>query len=291
MSGYESRPAVQPPADAPPLSTPSLSLTGKHYIVTGGTQGLGLEIARQVKALGAARVAVLSRSKDKGEATAKELTDNNCTVSYVCADMSDPDSVIKSINEAIKTLGNRADGLINAASTTERGSLLETTVDGYNRQFDTNTRSVFFASQTVAKHMIAEKIRGAIVNISSIAAKGGAPFISAYSCSKAAVNCMTQNNATELAEHGIRVNAINMGWTYTENENKLMMAKTGGKEWLPDVEPSLPLKRIMHPVDVACTVCFLLSPAAQMTTGNIYDLHPDTALGMLSNKSEDSLSR
>merc|ERR1712185_506736 len=144
-------------------------------------------------------------------------------------------------------------------------------------------------SQAVAKHMIERKSRGSIVNVSSLAAKGGAPFIMAYSASKAALNTITQNNATELAPYGIRVNAINMGWTYTDNENKLMLAKSGGKEWLADVEPGLPLHRIMHPVDVACTVCFLLSPAAQMTTGNIYDLHPDTALGMLSTKIEDSL--
>merc|ERR1719352_1232607 len=159
---------------------------------------------------------------------------------------------------------------------------MNTTPEMFDKQFHINTRAVFFMTQAVAKHMIEEKIHGAIVNISSIAAKGGAPFISAYSASKAAVNCFTMNNATELAPHGIRVNAINMGWTYTENEDKLMLAKTGGKEWLNDVQPGLPLKRIMHPVDVACTVCFLLSPAARMTTGNVYDLHPDTALGMLS---------
>lgn len=294
MSGGGYSPNVLPastPSGAPPLSTPSMSLAGKNYVVTGGTQGLGLEITRQLKALGAAKVAVLSRSQDKGEAVAQELSTQECSVRFVKADMADAESVLSAAADAIRALDNRVDGLINAAGTTERGSLLETTIEGYNRQFDTNTRAVFFMTQAIAKHMISEKLHGSIVNISSIAAKGGAPFISAYSASKAAVNCITQNNATELAPHGIRVNAINMGWTYTENENKLMLAKSGGKEWLPDVESSLPLQRIMHPVDVACTVCFLLGPAAQMTTGNIYDLHPDTALGMLSTKTVDSLSR
>lgn len=260
-------------------------------MITGGTQGLGLEIARQLKALGAAKIALLSRSEEKGRAVASELSEDSCHVAYVKADMSDPHSVLDAAAEAIRSLDNRVDGLINAAGTTERGSLLETTVEGFNRQFDTNTRAVFFMTQAVAKHMIAEKISGAIVNISSVAAKGGAPFISAYSASKAAVNCLTVNNATELAPYGIRVNAINMGWTYTENENKLMLEKSGGQEWLPDVQPGLPLKRIMHPVDIACTVCFLLSPAAQMTTGNIYDLHPEIALGMLSRNTADALSR
>jgi len=290
MSGYDAN-STPTAAPAPPLSTPSLSLASKNFVVTGGTQGLGLEIAKQLKVLGAARIAVLSRSQDKGEAVAKEMSTQDCIVQFVQADMTDVDSILNAAAESIKALNNHVDGLINAAGTTERGNLLETTVEGFNRQFDTNTRAPFFMTQAIAKHMIAEKIQGSIVNIGSIASKGGAPFISAYSASKAAVDCITKNNATELAPYGIRVNAISMGWTYTENENKLMLAKTGGKEWLSEVEPGLPMRRIMHPVDVACTVCFLLSPAAQMTTGNIYDLHPDTALGMLSTKTVDSLSR
>merc|ERR1712100_629351 len=107
------------------------------------------------------------------------------------------------------------------------------------------------------------------------------PFILAYSASKAALNIVTANNAAELAPHGIRVNGVNMGWTYTDNENALMVAK-GGENWLEAADAALPLKRLMRPVDVACTVCFLMSPAAEMMTGNTLDLHPDNALGMLS---------
>merc|ERR1719235_414116 len=138
--------------------------------------------------------------------------------------------------------------------------------------------------------MIDRKARGAVVNIGSVAAKGGAPFIMAYSASKAAVDVLSVNNAAELAPHGIRVNSIDMGWTYTENENALMVAK-GGPDWLEKADAGLPMRRLLRPVDVACTACFLLSPAAQMTTGNCYDLHPDTALGMLSTKTTDSLER
>ena len=74
---------------------------------------------------------------------------------------------------------------------------------------------------SLTAHVAGAQVRGAIVNISSVAAHGGAPFIMPYSVSKAALNCMTKNNAAELAPKGIRVNAINMGWTYTENEDKL----------------------------------------------------------------------
>jgi len=76
---------------------------------------------------------------------------------------------------------------------------MDTTVDMFDKQFDINTRAPFLLAQAVAKHMIEQKSRGSIVNISSLAAKGGAPFIMAYSASKAALNALTANNATQLA--------------------------------------------------------------------------------------------
>merc|ERR1711959_782540 len=217
-------------------------------------------------------------------------TSDNCTAYFVEADMTKPESLQAAAADAIKVLGGRVDGLVNAAGSTERGNMLDTTVEMFDKQFDTNTRAPFILSQVVAKHMVEQKCRGSIVNISSIAAKGGAPFIMAYSASKAALNTLTQNNATELAQHGIRMNAINMGWTYTDNENALMVKKAG-PNWLSTADAQMPLRRLMRPVDVACTACFLVSPAAQMMTGNVLDLHPDTALGMLSTKTVDSMER
>lgn len=276
--------------EAPPLSRPTFDLSGRHFIVTGGTQGLGLEIARQLKVCGARKLALMSRTRSKGEVCAKDLSSDGCEAVFVEADMADPESLQAAAAKAIEALGEHVDGLVNAAGTTERGNLLETTVEMFNKQFDINTRAPFLLTQVVAKHMIAKGIRGSIVNISSIAAKGGAPFITAYSGSKAALNVHTQNNAAELAPHGIRVNAVNVGWTLTDNENALMVAK-GGDDWLKEAEPALPMKRLMRPVDVACTVCFLLSPGSEMMTGNSVDLHPDTFIGLLSMKTVDSLNR
>mmetsp|Transcript_107149 Transcript_107149/g.207627 ORF Transcript_107149/g.207627 Transcript_107149/m.207627 type:complete len:288 (+) Transcript_107149:74-937(+) len=274
----------------PPLSRPSFDFGGKHYIVTGGTQGLGLEIARQLRDCGAARLVLMSRTRSKGEAAAKELGIDKCVVTFVETDVTNVASLQSSMEHAATALNGRVDGLVNAGGTTERGNLMNTSVEMFNKQFDTNTRGPFFLTQAVAKIMIDTKTRGSIVNVSSIAAKGGAPFITAYSASKAALNVVTQCNATELAPHGIRVNAVNMGWTVTENESALMVAK-GGENWLEAADASLPMKRLMRPVDVACTVLFLLSPAAEMMTGHAVDLHPDTPLGLLSQKTEDSLTR
>ena len=89
----------------------------------------------------------------------------------------------------------------------------------------------------------------------------------AYSVSKAAVVTLTKNNAAELAPHGIRVNAINMGWCYTENEDKLQTAQSGNSRWIDDADSSVPLGRILRPEDVAATVGFRLSDSAAMMTG------------------------
>jgi len=276
--------------NGPALSRPSFDLTGKHYIVTGGTQGLGLEIAQQLRDCGAARLVLMSRTRSKGEAAAAQLSNDNCVATFVETDISDVASLQSSVELAATALNGQVDGLINAGGTTDRGNLMNTTVEMFDKQFATNTKGPFFLTQAVAKIMIETKTRGSIVNISSIAAKGGAPFISAYSASKAALNVLTQLNATELAPYGIRVNSVNMGWTVTENETAKMVAK-GGDNWLEAADASVPMKRLMRPVDVACTALFLLSPAAEMMTGNAVDLHPDTALGLLSTKTEDSLER
>jgi len=232
----------------------------------------------------------MSRTRSKGEAAAAQLSGDNCVATFVETDISDVASLQSSVELAATALNGQVDGLINAGGTTDRGNLMNTTVEMFDKQFDTNTKGPFFLTQAVAKIMIETKTRGSIVNISSIAAKGGAPFISAYSASKAALNVLTQLNATELAPYGIRVNSVNMGWTATENETAKMVAK-GGENWLEAADASVPMKRLMRPVDVACTALFLLSPAAEMMTGNAVDLHPETPIGLLSQKTEDSLAR
>merc|ERR1719393_377715 len=139
------------PAAGPPLSRPSFDVSGANFIVTGGTQGLGLEIARQLKACGASSLALLARTRAKGEKVVAEMSGAGCVVHFVEADMSDPASLQAAATEAIRLMGGRVDGLVNAAGTTERGNLLETTVEMYNKQFDINTRGPFFLTQAGAR--------------------------------------------------------------------------------------------------------------------------------------------
>ena len=270
-----------------PLSTPSLDVTGRIFLITGGTQGLGLEIASQLKRNGAAAIVLVSRSPDRMESALKQLNgvstgnvkeENKCIIKFVKADLSDASSASSIVPRAIDLLEEGEEslslpqpimisGIVNAAATTARGNLLSTTADMFDEQFHTNVRGPFLVTQAAVNHMVERKVSrgvGSIVNICSVAAHGGAPFILGYSCSKAALVTLTKNNAAELGPKGIRVNAINMGWTLTENEAKLQSAVHKNEEWWKKADESVPLGRILRPADVASTVMFLLSGASLM---------------------------
>ena len=93
---------------------------------------------------------------------------------------------------------------------------------------------------------------------------------------------LTKCNAAELAPKGIRVNGVNLGWCYTDNEDALQTARQSDGQWIRRADASVPLGRILRPEDAAVTIAFLLSDSASMTTGTITELHPEFAHGMIS---------
>ena len=234
-----------------------------------------------LKEQGAIGLALVSRSSEKGQAACDELNDESCSCVHIEADLSQADQASSCVARAIQLLRGPISGLVNAAATTARGNLLNETADGFDRQFAINTRAPFLITQAVSQHMIDTGVSGgSIVNIGSCAAHGGAPFVMAYSTSKAALTAMTKTHAAELAPRQIRVNAVNMGWTLTDNEDALQRARND--EWLMQADQNVPLGRILRPQDVACTVLFLLSNASNMMTGSVIELHPEWADGMIS---------
>ena len=278
---------------SPPLCSPSLSssISGAGFVVTGGTQGLGLGIAKTLKSLGAKGLVLVSRTPVSAQVQ-EELTDASCTCYWVQADLSQAQEASEVIGKAVACLSGDADdqnnriplrGVVNAAATTARGNLESTLATDFDLQMAINVRAPFLITQAAARVM---DPGSSIVNIASCAAHGGAPFVMAYSCSKAALVTLTKNNAAELAPKGIRVNAINMGWTVTDNEHKIQCVEhKAGQDWMEAADASCPLGRILRPPDVAATVAFLLSDASAMMTGSIVDLHPEFPNGMLSTSS------
>jgi len=261
---------------------PLADLTGKAVLITGFTSGLGREIARCAVVANARGVLVCGRSEERGAAVVKELRalSTKCIVEFCRADISDAADCDAMVAAAAKAFGT-IEGLVNsAAACFPRGTLESTSLELWSSMLATNLTAPFLLIQKVSAHMKANGTRGSIVNIGSICANGGAPFILAYSCTKAALTAMTKNTATELRAKHIRVNQINMGWCLTDAEDKGQRAEKGD-DWLAQADAESAVGRLLRPIDTATSVLHYLSDATLMVTGSIMEISPDVIDGML----------
>ena len=166
----------------------------------------------------------------------------------------------------------KINSLVNVAGFTERGTILSTTLDNYNRNFNINTKAPFLLMQESIKVMIREKIHGTILNVLSMAMDSGMPFLTAYSGSKAALAIITKNVANGVSGHRIRVNALNIGWTDTPGEDTIQKKfHEGGEDWLEKAEAKVPFKRLTKPIDVARAAAYFCSEESGIVTGSIID--------------------
>lgn len=243
---------------------------GKIAIVTGGTQGLGEAVARLFAARGAAGVVICGRNRENGEKVASSLS-GDCKGVFVAADLAQTDDCLNVIAAADKDFG-RADCLVNCAAITDRGTILDTSPELFDRIFAVNVRAPFFLIQEVAKIMRREKIEGAVVNILSMSSHGGQPFISAYSASKGALATLTKNAGFALSPDRIRVNGLNIGWMNTPGEDDIQKKYHGAKDgWLQKAAAEMPFGRLLEPDEVARAVAFLCSEESGMMTGSLVD--------------------
>ena len=266
----------------PPLSQlpGSRSLEGKVVIVTGGTSGLGRCIAIKCAAAGARGVLVTGRDATRGAEVVAKINREWGEAAFVAVDLGDETAATKIMDAAIAAFGT-VDLLVNsAAACFPRGDLETTSPELWDTMMTTNVKAPFLITQALARHLKQRRARGAVVNIGSCAAHGGAPFILAYSCSKAALACFTKNTAAELRPHGIRVNQVNMGWCLTDAEDRGQSATN--RFWLAEADAASPSGRILRPEDTAASVVHLLSESASMVTGAILDISPDMLPGIMS---------
>ena len=247
------------------------SLSGKYAVVTGGSQGLGEAIARAFAGAGAAGLVICGRNGDNGERVAREIADKGCPTYFVRADLSEVAECRKVIEEADKRFG-RIDCLVNAAALSDRGDIFDTTEERYNEIFNVNARAPFFLIQGAVRIMKREKIAGTVVNIQSMSAHGGQPFITAYCASKGALATLTKNVAHSLLRHRIRVNGLNIGWMSTPGEDRIMKTYHGAKDgWLDEAVKSKPFGRLLDPREVARAAVFLASDESGLMTGSNID--------------------
>ncbi|GBQ75954.1 SDR family oxidoreductase [Komagataeibacter intermedius] len=238
-------------------------------VVTGATQGLGAAIARRLAAAGAAGIAITGRSEARGTAVAREISDScGVPVLFIRADLESVADCQAAIARTHDHFG-RVHVLVNAGALTQRGTILDTDPDLFDRMFATNVRGPYFLMQAAIRHMIRDGTEGAICNIGSISALSGQPFISAYCASKGALATLTANTAFSVMGNRIRVNQLNIGWMASDKEHEIQMGETNDPDWMEKAAAKLPFGRLVAPEEAARAVNFLVSDDAGLMTGAI----------------------
>mgnify|MGYP001297500183 CR=1 FL=1 len=244
-------------------------IDGKIAVITGATQGLGAAIARQFAAAGAAGLVLVGRDLAKGQAVADSITaDTGVPVHVIAADLADIDAVRGIIARADAEFG-RVDVLVNSAGFTDRGTILNTTPEFFDKMMAVNVRAPFFLIQDAAKVMIRQGIEGRIINIGSMSSLAGQPFLTPYSTSKGALATLTRNTAYALMRNRIHVNQLDIGWMNSDHERRLIASETGDPTFIDRAAAAKPFGRILDPVEVAKAVLWMASDDNGMMTGAV----------------------
>ncbi len=243
----------------------------KIIIVTGSTQGSGAETAKLLASRGAKGITICGRNHENGNKIKNEIEEIGSQCIYVKANLESLEDCRKIVSETDKKFGT-INTLINSAAFTERGTILSTTPENFEKMFNINTRAPFFLMQDTIKIMIRDKVKGTIAHVLSVAAYSGMPFLTAYSSSKAALGIMIKNVANSVSGHQIRVNGLNLGWTDTPAEDMIQKKfHDADNNWLKKAEEKVPFKRLNKPLDVARILAFLCSDESGLMTGSLVD--------------------
>ncbi|NQT00956.1 MAG: glucose 1-dehydrogenase [Planctomycetes bacterium] len=240
------------------------NLTGKTALVTGGSRGIGLAMARSLAEHGA-EVAIIARGKEQLETAALQIqTDTGKKVSTYPFDLSDIKG-IEPLFEKIAAATNGIDILINCAGTTIRGPSEDVDLETWNHVIEVNLTATFLISQAFCRNRRQVEKAGKIINIGSLTCHGARPTTAAYASSKGGLLMLTKTLAVEWAKYNINVNAIGPGYIATELTEPLW-TNDEFNEW---VLAKTPLGRWGKPEDLAGTAVMLASKAGDFITGQI----------------------
>ncbi|MES1163359.1 MAG: L-iditol 2-dehydrogenase, partial [Rhizobacter sp.] len=237
-------------------------LASQHTLITGAGGGIGLAVVQAYLAEGARCTAV-----DLGAAPPAELAAviaaHPQQIQYVAADVSKADSIAAMVTAARARFGT-VTVLFNNAAVFDLAPLLDADERSYQRIFDVNVKGLFFTMQAVLKQMVADGVKGSVINLASQAGRRGEALVAHYCASKAAVISYTQSAALAMAPHGIRVNAIAPGVIDTPmwKEVDALFARYEGLkpgEKKVAVGLAVPLGYMGSPQDVAGAAVFLAS--------------------------------
>ena len=245
-------------------------LEGTVVLVSGGTQGLGSAIATAAARNGAA-VVVTGRRRETGEQVARQITETGGQAEFVSCDVADVAQCRAAVEQTVERFG-RVDGLVNSAGLTTRGTLLDTTPELFDQHIAINTRGPFFLMQAAVEDMRRRGEGGSIVNILTMSAHGGQPYLAPYVASKSAMIGLTKNAAFAHRWDRIRINGLNIGWTQTDGEDAIQRQFHDAEEgWQARAAKTLPMGKLGQVDEIADFVVFLLSSRSGVVTGSVID--------------------
>jgi gluconate 5-dehydrogenase len=248
------------------MSTPIqqlFNLEGQTALVTGGSRGLGLQIAESLGEAGA-KILLSSRKAADLEEAAAQLQAKGIDTRWVAADASQPDQARRVVDEAMQRLG-RIDILVNNAGATWGAPAEEHPLEAWDKVMNLNIRSLFVFSQAVANASMIPRRHGRIINVASIAGLGGNPpgmQTIAYNTSKGAVINFTRALACEWGHHGITVNAIAPGF-FPSKMTKGLLDRLGADR----MAAHAPLNRLGDDDDLKGIALLFASAAGKHITG------------------------
>jgi NAD(P)-dependent dehydrogenase (short-subunit alcohol dehydrogenase family) len=242
----------------------------KVAIVTGGGSGLGLAIAEKFTQAGITTI-IVGRDPIRLNKAAEALGEY---ATAIPCDLGNLASIPPLVEKVIAEFG-QVDILVNNAGINMKKNFTEVSDEEFQSVLTTNLCAVFALSREVVKHMLG-KGSGNIINISSMAAQYGLPYVIAYSASKTAIDGITRAMAVELSPSGIRVNAIAPGFIYSAMTDKALNSDPDRKA---KVFARTPMGKMGQPEDIGEAALFLASDAAKYITGIIMPVDGGNSIG------------
>ena len=239
-------------------------LKGQVALVTGGSRGLGLQMAEALGEAGA-KVMLTARKANELEQAAAHLAERGIDARWIAADASQPADVQRVVDETMERLG-RIDILINNAGATWGAPAEDHPLEAWDKVMNLNIRSLFMFAQAVARASMIPRKSGRIINVASIAGLGGSMDVKfiAYGTSKGAAVNFTRTLAAEWGAYGITVNALAPGF-FPSKMTQGVLAHFGAEK----LAAAAPLKRLGDDDDLKGAVLLFASAAGKHITGQI----------------------